>query len=166
MAGDGGLASELDDLIRELKLESRVNRHGSVSPERGTELRRQAAIFTAHNQKGVITGQEEAFGVSLLEAMGEGLPVVTGHSGGIPDFIRHQENGMLFEPGDIDAHAGMLDDLLSSKHRRESLGLAAWETVRDNYQSQHELADMNSIFEQAIQLGSCPTLSQPVARVA
>lgn len=164
IAGDGELASELDDLIRELKLESRINRHGAVSPDRGAELRRRAAIFTAHNQSGAITGQVEAFGVSLLEAMGEGLPVVTGRSGGIPDFIRHQENGLLFEPGDIDAHAGMLDDLLSSKHRRESLGLAAWETVRDNYQSHHELADMNSIFQQVSRLGSCPTLSQPVLR--
>ncbi len=164
IAGDGGLAAELDDLIRELKVDSRINRHGTVSPDRGTELRRRAAIFTAHNQKGAITGQEEAFGVSLLEAMGEGIPVVTGRSGGIPDFIKHRENGLLFEPGDIDAHAGMLDDLLSSKHGRESLGLAAWETVRDNYQSHHELADMNSIFQQVSQLGSCPTLCEPVLR--
>ena len=166
IAGDGGLSGELDDWIGELKIESRVNRHGSISPDRGKQLRRHAAIFTAHNQTGSITGQQEAFGVSLLEAMGEGVPVVTGRSGGIPDFVQHQENGLLFEPGDIDAHAGMLDDLLSSKQRRDSLGRAAWETVRNNYQSQHELADMTRIFEQVSQSVSAPTLIQPATRRA
>lgn len=167
IAGNGGLASELENLIRQLNIESRINLHGSVDPVHGKRLRRQAAIFTAHNQIGVITGQQEAFGVSLLEAMGEGVPVVTGHSGGIPDFVHHQENGLLFEPGDVDAHAGMLDDLLSSKRRRESLGAAAWETVRDNYQSHHELADMIDIFKQVTRSASAPTLTEsPLRRVA
>lgn len=166
VAGGGELATELDQLIRELNISSRVNCHGPVDQVRGEELRRRACIFTAHNQTGVITRREEAFGVSLLEAMGEGIPVVTGRSGGIPDFIRHEENGLLFEPGDIDAHAGMLDDLLSSKRRRESLGIAAWETVRENYQPCHELADMNRIFEQVSKLVACPTLDQPVMRPA
>lgn len=159
IAGGGGLESEVDALIAELAVESRVKRHGSVTPARGRELRSESAIFTAHNQTGAITGQQEAFGVALLEAMGEGVPVVTGRSGGITDFVSHQENGLLFEPGDIDAHAGMLDDLLSSKSRREALGAAAWETVRNNFRPHHELADLNHIFEKVSALGSLATVT-------
>jgi glycosyltransferase involved in cell wall biosynthesis len=166
IAGDGELASELDNLIMELGIASSVNRHGAVNADRGRALRRQATVFTAHNQTGAISRQTEAFGVSLLEAMGQGLPVVTGNSGGIPDFIRHQENGLLFKPGDIDAHTGMLDDLLSSCQRRNSLGAAAWETVKNNYQPEHELTDMLRIFETAIGRGGCPTLSQSARQAA
>jgi glycosyltransferase involved in cell wall biosynthesis len=145
-AGSGVLENELDETIDQLNLRSRTIRHGCVSAQRGHELRQQSCIFTAHNQTGVTTRQVEAFGVSLLEAMGEGIPVVTGRSGGIPDFVHHDVNGLLFEPGDIEAHASMLNELLSSKQRRQSLGEAAWQTVRDSYQPSHEADDLNHIF--------------------
>jgi glycosyltransferase involved in cell wall biosynthesis len=145
-AGSGVLENELDETIAQLNLLSHTVRHGSVSSQRGRELRQQSCIFTAHNQTGATTRQVEAFGVSLLEAMGEGIPVVTGRSGGIPDFVHHDINGLLFEPGDIEAHASMLSDLLSSKQRRQSLGEAAWQTVRDSYQPNHESDDLNRIF--------------------
>ena len=163
VAGDGGLGEDLDRLILELGLSDHVVRHGFVSPARGKELRGQAAIFTAHNQTDRVTNQKEAFGVSMLEAMGEGVPVVTGRSGGIPDFIQHDQNGLLFQSGDINSHAEMLDDLMSSKKRRMSLGTAAWETVRDNYQADHELEDMTRIFQHVSEVGSLPTISETIS---
>lgn len=166
IAGDGPLADPLDERIRELGMQARIKRLGSVRSDHGRELRERAAVFTAHNRKGVITGQEEAFGVSLLEAMGTGLPVLTGRSGGIPDFIQHQENGLLFEPGDVDSHAEMLRELLSSPQLRESLGTAAWDTVRDRYQVEHELADMNRIFTEVMRLRSLPTVTASDSRQA
>ncbi|MGB7343555.1 MAG: glycosyltransferase family 4 protein [Pirellulaceae bacterium] len=157
-AGGGHLLADLEQRIQQLGVANQIRCLGPVKPEIGQQLRRRSAIFTAHNQKGAVTGQEEAFGVSMLEAMGEGIPVVTGRSGGLTDFVVHQETGLLFEPGDIDAHAAMLDELLSSKEHRESLGATAWQSVRDSYQTQHELDDLNRIFDHASRIGSAPTL--------
>ncbi|QDT08362.1 GDP-mannose-dependent alpha-(1-6)-phosphatidylinositol monomannoside mannosyltransferase [Planctomycetes bacterium K23_9] len=166
IAGGGDLASAIQQRIRDLGTESSIHCHGAVSSDRGQELRDQSVIFTAHNQTGEMTGQQEAFGVSLLEAMGQGIPVVTGRSGGIVDFVHHEENGMLFTPGDIDAHAGMLNELLSSPKRREELGEAAWHSVRQNYQPHHEQSDLNRIFRQVSDAGSMPTVQPKTKRHA
>jgi glycosyltransferase involved in cell wall biosynthesis len=166
LAGGGELAARIRQQVAELNAGAFIQCHGPVSSDRGQELRDQSIIFTAHNQTGQITGQQEAFGVSLLEAMGQGIPVVTGRSGGIVDFVHHQENGMLFSPGDIEAHAGMLDDLLSSAKQRESLGAAAWDTVRENYQPHHELSDLQQIFARVANAGSLPTLKTSAGKQA
>jgi glycosyltransferase involved in cell wall biosynthesis len=158
-AGSGNLAQSLAQTIAELGLQSNTVCHGVVSQDQGRKLRRQSCIFTAHNQTGVTTRQVEAFGVSMLEAMGEGIPVVTGRSGGISDFIEHGTNGLLFEPGDVQAHAEMLDELLSSKQRRQMLGTAAWETVRDRYQPEHESEDLDRIFSTISDQKERPTLT-------
>lgn len=167
IAGDGCLAQPLDQLIQSLDLASQTVRHGSVNPTRAGELRRRAALFTAHNKVGQPSGQVEAFGVSLLEAMGEGVPVVTGRCGGLVDFVHHDTNGFLFEPGDVTAHADLLGELIQDTKLRRRMGEAAWETVRDNYQEQHEREDMNRFFEHVSRIGSSPLLtSEPTRRAA
>ncbi len=99
IAGGGLLANDVDRKIAERNVGSRVRCYGSVDQLEGDRLRSVASVFTAHNQTGSITGQQEAFGVSLIEAMGQGIPVVTGRSGGITDFVHHDQNGLLFMPG-------------------------------------------------------------------
>ena len=166
IAGDGWYSDQIDELASELDMTSRIVRHGVVNQDQGNLLRQNAAIFTAHNQTGQITGQVEAFGVSLLEAMGQGVPVVTGRSGGIPDFVHHQQNGLLFASGDVQSHSDMLDELLRDTGRRAALGEAAWQTVRDNYQSAHEQADMLAIFDQAASIVSSPLLADTTTKAA
>lgn len=158
IAGDGPMSEALDQTIRETATQGCVQRHGVVDVREGKRLRDQAALFTAHNHLGKYSFQEEAFGVSLLEAMGDGIPVVTGRSGGIVDFVDHEANGLLFEPGDIDAHASMLDDLLSSTRKRNVLGHAAWETVRDNFQDKHEMEDFMTALDQTAERHSAATV--------
>lgn len=159
IAGGGNLASLVDETIDQVCLRDRIKCYGSVDQTQGKQLRADASIFTAHNKVGEVTGQQEAFGVAMLEAMADGVPVVTGRSGGVTDFIDHQNNGLLFTPGDIESHASMLDQLLSSAPLRREMGIAAWETVRQNYQTQHERDDLIRIFSQVMDVRGRPTLS-------
>lgn len=69
----------------------------------------------------------EAFGMVLAEANACGRPVVASRVGGIPDFVRHGENGLLVEPGDAAGLADALELLLRDAalaRRMGSLGRA------------------------------------------
>jgi 2-deoxystreptamine N-acetyl-D-glucosaminyltransferase/2-deoxystreptamine glucosyltransferase len=67
----------------------------------------------------------EEMGSVLVEAMACGLPVVASRVGGIPEVVRHQETGLLVPPGDVDALAVALDELVSDPGRRQRMCLAA-----------------------------------------
>ncbi len=66
--------------------------------------------------------------VKLLELMAAGIPVVAEGVGEIREVIRHGENGLLVEPGDVEAFAQAVVRLLKDAALREGMGQAA---VRD-----------------------------------
>ena len=54
----------------------------------------------------------EGLGSILLDAMALELPIVASRTGGIPDIIRDEENGLLVPTGDADALGAAIDRLL------------------------------------------------------
>ena len=59
---------------------------------------------------------DEAYGMALLEAHSQGLPVVAGKAGGVGDIVRHEETGVLTPVGDTVAFSevvfGLCQDTL------------------------------------------------------
>ena len=49
----------------------------------------------------VLTSENESFGRVIVEAMACGVPVIATRSGGIPEIIRHQQDGLLVTPGNV-----------------------------------------------------------------
>jgi glycosyltransferase involved in cell wall biosynthesis len=75
----------------------------------------------------------ESFGIVLIEAMAEGLPVVAAPVGGIPEIVRPGENGELWQLDDVEGAADVLIRLLSDREHLESLGHAARASVRTRF---------------------------------
>jgi glycosyltransferase involved in cell wall biosynthesis len=71
----------------------------------------------------------EAFGLALLEAQASGLPVVAGASGGVGDIVEDGITGRLVPPGDAEAFAAAVRDLLDNHALRLRMGQAAREKV-------------------------------------
>ncbi|MGR3913021.1 MAG: glycosyltransferase family 4 protein [Gammaproteobacteria bacterium] len=67
----------------------------------------------------------EAFGMAVLEALGCGLPVVAGRSGGIGDIVAHDVTGMLVAPNDARAMAAAIGQLLASPARLARMAAAS-----------------------------------------
>lgn len=63
----------------------------------------------------------EGFPMAVLDAWAYGLPVVTTPVGGIPDIVVDGENGLLFNPGDVDALAEKLELLIKNAELRKRL---------------------------------------------
>ena len=89
---------------------------GSVSSEHLLALAYSAGDLFA------MPSLEEAFGLTALEAIACGTPVVAFAAGGIPDTVRHERTGLLVPVGDGAAFRETLSRLLADAGLRAELG--------------------------------------------
>src|SRR5699024_7357670 len=64
----------------------------------------------------------EACPMALLKAMACGLPVVATRVGGVPEIVRHDIDGVLVEPGDVQGLAKAMQRLSNDPALRTRLG--------------------------------------------
>jgi glycosyltransferase involved in cell wall biosynthesis len=70
----------------------------------------------------VINSSTEAFPLTVLEGLASGTPVLATAVGGIPEMLRHRENGWLVPARDERSLAEGMLTLLGDAHLREQLG--------------------------------------------
>jgi glycosyltransferase involved in cell wall biosynthesis len=73
----------------------------------------------------VLPSRSEALSNSLLEAMASGCCPVASRVGGNTELIRHGENGMLFDPGDVAELCRVLEPLVEHRMLRQQLAARA-----------------------------------------
>jgi glycosyltransferase involved in cell wall biosynthesis len=81
----------------------------------------------------VFPTEREAFGISLIEAMACGLPVISTSVGGVKDILQHRRNGLVVEPGDSRPLYDALDALMTDSALSTRLAQSAWRTVQERY---------------------------------
>ncbi|MBP5299824.1 MAG: glycosyltransferase family 4 protein, partial [Victivallales bacterium] len=69
----------------------------------------------------VLPSIHEPFGIVALEAWAAGLPVVAARVGGLPDFIVHEHNGLLFSPQDARELTAQISRILTRNELRDKL---------------------------------------------
>ena len=104
--------------LAEGDLIGRVVTHGPLP------LKDVAALYAAADVF-VLTASRESYGTSWGEAMSFGLPVVGWRAGNLPRLAEDRREGLLAEPGDIDALAQALMQLALDADMRTRLGAAA-----------------------------------------
>jgi N-acetyl-alpha-D-glucosaminyl L-malate synthase BshA len=96
LVGDGPDRTECENLVRELNLNEHVRFLGKQTSI--VELLSIADLF-------LLPSQSESFGLSALEAMSCGVPVIGSNIGGIPEVVAHGETGYVAELGDVERMA-------------------------------------------------------------
>lgn len=81
----------------------------------------------------VHTGREESFGLSVIEALGLGLPVVSVNEGGPRDTVQHGKSGYLV-PATPEALGSAAADLLADPQAAREMGKAGASFVRSHFQ--------------------------------
>ena len=93
------------------------------------------------------TNPGEGFGLVLLEAMAVGLPAVATICGAPPEIIEHDVSGKLVPPGDSEAIAEAIVDLLTSDERRESIGRAGQKVACERFSAENMARSMESVYQ-------------------
>lgn len=145
MAGGGPLFNDCKRIAASSKFRSSISLLGPVASSEAKQLIRCSDVITAHNRRSSITGQEEAYGVSIVEAMAAGRPVVTASSGGVQETVEHDVTGYLVTPGDIEAHAEALQRLANDRQLLKKMGRAAYERSRKRFSVAAEKIALNDI---------------------
>jgi glycosyltransferase involved in cell wall biosynthesis len=70
---------------------------------------------------------------TVLEAMAAKLPIIGSNSGGIPELIRHQETGLLFNPDNSDELVANIQTYLDNPAQAESFAQNAYSTIVNEY---------------------------------
>lgn len=139
IAGDGQLDA-MQQLVRGIGIGHSVIFKGWVSGDEKDRCLREASVV-------VLPSHFEAFGVSVLEAMAYGKPVVATRVGGIPEIMVHEKHGYLVAPHDPVALGAALVSLLAAPDKCEHMGEAAFCHVKANFSVDRVLALLASDYD-------------------
>lgn len=138
VVGDGAERDRLEALAA--ALEADVTFVGEVPPDRVEEFYRDAAVFVLPSVEG------EGMPNAVLEAMAWGLPVVATDSGGLPSVIDDGQTGYVVPMRDSEALRERVDDLLAAPERREELGTAARQYVREHHSWAWLVGELEAVY--------------------
>ncbi len=123
MFGEQAWAEHLEELVGELGLDGRVVLRGFQD-----DVEHELSQLDVLVHASVVP---EPFGQVIVEGMAAGLPVVAAGAGGPLEVVRHDVDGLLTPPGDVDALASALQRLQADPALRERLGQAARRRAAD-----------------------------------
>jgi len=124
LIGDGEYLPKLKELARELGVEKRVFFLGK-KPHKDLPVFYLLGDVFIQPSIG-----HEAFGITVIEAMSCGLPVVGSKSGGIKELIKEGWNGFLFKKGNVEE---LEKKIRRAYELRENLGKNARSFVEQNF---------------------------------
>ncbi len=124
LVGDGPQARVLKEYAQTLGIERHVIFTG-FQPE--------VAAFYALMEIFALTSLREGTPMALLEAMAAGVPVVATNVGGVPQIVRHRDNGMLAPAQEAPKIAEALTHLLRHREEAARLAMNAQRTIHEKY---------------------------------
>jgi glycosyltransferase involved in cell wall biosynthesis len=131
VAGVGPEEDHIQEAIRENKMGDRVKLLGRVSEYNRLLLLRIANLFIQPNIP--VKHDIEGFGIALIEATAEGLPVVASRLEGLQEAIADGQNGILVEPENPASFVSAINKLLSDESERKRFGNQAKKFTREHY---------------------------------
>ena len=127
MVGEGPERSSAQALARRLGVLDRMRFLGTQRDI--GEIASMADVF-------LLPSELESFGLSALEAMACGVPVIGSDAGGLPEVVRHSESGYLLPVGDVEGMAARTIEILKDDERRREMGQAARHRVESLFRAE------------------------------
>lgn len=131
VVGEGVERARLEKQAIDLRVENRVHFFGEVPHKDLPSILRAASLFVQPSIG------EEAFGISVAEAMSCGLPVVVSDGWGLREVVTDGVTGVLVKPGDVSAWVQAISNVLESRLSGHSMGELARQRVVSYFTWRH-----------------------------
>ncbi len=157
-------------IIREFDPAIRLLIVGGSPSGRGEFLVRQAALSAGVTNEVILKGtvdepwellrgadvyvhasHRESLGMSILEAMANGIPVIAAKVGGVPEIIRDGENGLLYPPGDVRRLSELILVVLGDRGLARRLCAEGKRTVKRRYNWERVARAHMDLYERVLQ---------------
>jgi glycosyltransferase involved in cell wall biosynthesis len=139
--GDGPLCKPLQSWIEEHDMAEEVRLMGDITQQELISIYQSADVF-ALTPVQTEDGDRDGIPNVLLEAMAVGLPVITTAVAGIPELVENHQNGLIYQPHDVEGISSGIVELLRDAEKRRQLGRAASKKVAEQFdvmQAAHRL---------------------------
>jgi glycosyltransferase involved in cell wall biosynthesis len=153
LCGEGPARPQFENAVSAAGLSEHVELCGWLDQDALKEQYARAHLFL-HPSELTDTEDQEGVPNSMLEAMATGLPIVATLHGGIPEAVRHGQDGLLIPEKDPAALAGAMLALLRDPSRCQAMGNSAAEHVRAKYGMDASLAALEGCYAEAIALAA------------
>jgi glycosyltransferase involved in cell wall biosynthesis len=137
LVGEGSERASLEAEARRLRLAHRVVFAGR---------RDDVPAVTAALDVAVLPSYREAQGLTILEAMALGRPVVASNVGGIPEMVEDGVTGLLVPPHDAPALAAAIVRLLEDHPYADRLAKAGHDLVHDRFCVERMVREIEAIY--------------------
>jgi N-acetyl-alpha-D-glucosaminyl L-malate synthase BshA len=141
MVGDGPERIDAEQEARQLGVQDRVFFLGKL--EAVAPLLASADLF-------LLPTQSESFGLSALEALATGVPVIGTRAGGLPEVVRDGETGALCTVGDVEGMSRAAIDLLRDDARWQAASSLAASDARERFSLEQVVVQYEAFYEDAL----------------
>jgi len=142
IAGDGPERMRLEQQVNELGLSSKVVFYGRCSRETVAKLMAESHCLLS-------TSYFETFGVTLIEGLASGLPVIATRSGGPEDFIK-APYGELVPTGNVCELAAAMKRMIQSYDYNESAFQERHLYAKRNFSGDALYSALSPVYEKAV----------------
>ncbi|HVS82279.1 MAG TPA: glycosyltransferase family 4 protein [Pyrinomonadaceae bacterium] len=132
----------LERMVDELELRERVRITGWADDV--AELLRSFDVF-------VSSSRSESFGIAIIEAMANGVPVVSTMTAGAREIIDEDKTGRLVPIGDAEALAEAICELLNDPKTRERLATNALRMVSERFSLDRMVARTEQVYQEVLE---------------
>jgi len=141
MVGDGPDRVDAEHEARALGVERDVQFLGKIDAV--APLLARADLF-------LLPSKSESFGLSALEALASGVPVVGTRAGGIPEVIRDGETGVMCEVGDVEGMAKAAVRILEDRERWLTMSETAAADARVRFSQDAVVNQYEQLYARAV----------------
>ncbi|MGI9461197.1 MAG: glycosyltransferase [Alphaproteobacteria bacterium] len=128
IVGEGDELKNLQQQAKKTGIADYVHFLGRLNNTLGTESDLPNLYATADSF--ITASPMEIQGISVMEAMASGLPIIAANRRALPELVSHKKNGVLFTLDDVDKLADKILYIMNNQHIRKKMAEQSLKKIR------------------------------------